>query len=384
LEESASVFVFEGTWSWLEAAKENARRKNKGDNQAYTTTLGGMEFQIKPHGGDGVAFILSNDLFTVAIRPAEVDFNLSVTYRACVLWQYGVHEARRMIWAALLSEMKPRPLGRDNPDAEPVWRKVTRVDFAFDFQSSDFTGEVCPELVSQVVCHAEVLKECHPKVLNEYGEEIKNLDCELFVRGIRTQTITIGKGASLEIQIYNKSDEVTAKKSGKKWMYKIWAQSGHPAEDDGIYKNVWRIEVRFSRAHLAARHIDDFEDFEHHREALLSEALTTRRLCDIASDTNRRRWPVHPLWGAALEQSGRRQEFRPIGRQTERDGEIVVQEAVREAEAALRRIMVVRDIDKGQILKMMEQIVYELDSTEKHDEAMERLGERYKYLDHAR
>ena len=118
LVESASVFVFRETWDRLEAAKKYGQEQNTGSNQGYTTTIGGMEFQIKPHGGSNfVAFILSNDLFTVTISHAKVDFNLSVKYRSIVLWKYGVVEARNMIWNVLLREMKPRPVGRENENA---------------------------------------------------------------------------------------------------------------------------------------------------------------------------------------------------------------------------------------------------------------------------
>lgn len=376
LEESASVYIYRDTWARLEQAKAYAKERNKGDNQAYTTKLGGMEFQIKPHGGDGVAFILSNDLFTVAIRPAEVEFNLSVTYRAACLWQYGVAEARRMIWDTLRREMKPRPPAGYNEEAAFIWQRLTRVDFAFDFHSPEFTAEICPDMASRVVCHSSCKVRSDIKVRDDEGEIT---DIYVMGRSVKTQTLTIGNKASLQVQIYNKTDEIT-EKSGKTWMYKLWAGAGLA----GPYRDVWRLEVRFCREYLAERNIDTFEDFEHDREKLLCEALASRRLTDRTDDTNRRRWPLHPLWGQALELSGQRREFLPLGRQTERASEVLVQEAIRDAEAAMRRIMTLRDIDQKALITMMVNTVVALDDDDDHDAKMEKYRERYKYVDNAR
>ncbi|MBU0799661.1 MAG: hypothetical protein KKA05_01530 [Alphaproteobacteria bacterium] len=379
LEESASVFVFKETWERLDKAKAYAKERNNGDNQAYTTKLGGLEFQIKPHGGDGVAFILSNDLFTVAIRPAEVDFNLSVTYRSACLWQYGAQDARGMLWGALLKEMKPRPVGPQNENADPIWRKISRVDWAMDFHSPEFTDEISPDMASRIVCHSSVKVRADIKARDEYGDET---DVYVMGRSVRTQTLTVGKKDTLQVQIYNKTDEIT-EKSGKTWMWKLWERAGLESSG-GRHFNVWRLEMRFCRQYLADRNIETFEDFDHERERLICEALTTRRLTDRTKDTNRRRWPLHPIWGQAIELSGYRRDFLPLGRMTERASEVIVQEAIRDTEAAFRRIMVIREANSADIWAMFDQIVEGLDKDPRHAEIMEKYRERYKYADHAR
>lgn len=379
IEESASVYIAAWTWERLDAAKKRAKERNDGDNQAYTVDLGGMEFQIKPHGGDGVAFILSNDLFTVAIRPAEVEFNLSVSCRSCALWQYGVEGAREMIWGAILREMKPRCAAANNPDADPVWRRLSRADWALDFHSPEFSAEICPDMAGRVVCHSSCKVRSDAKVRDEYGDEV---DIYVMGRSTRTQTLTIGKKDTLQIQIYNKTDEIT-EKSGKTWMYRLWAETGL-TPDGQRYSDVWRLEMRFCRQYLADRNIDTFEDFESSREQLLSEALSTRRLTDRTDDTNRRRWPLHPLWAQALELSGQRREFLPLGRMREQVSDVIVREAGRDIDAAMRRIMAVTGMSIADIWSWMDQRVEQLPKDDDHEDKMEKYAERYKYVDCAR
>lgn len=381
LEESASVYVLADTWKWLEAAKDNAKLKNKGDNQAYSTALGGMEFQIKPHGGDGVAFLLSNDLCSVAIRPAATQFNLSVRYSAAALWQYGPQEARRYIWAALMQEMRPRPVEAENDEADTAedrWRRVSSAHFAFDFHSPEFSLEITPAMAARMVCHSS----CKARV------DFKTPDgVEGYVMGTSTkaQTLTIGKKDSLQIQIYNKSDEIS-EASGKTWMYRLWERAGLPPAKK--HDDVWRIELRFSRQYLSQRNIDTFDDLEHNREKLLSEALATRRLCDMTGDSNRRRWPVHPMWGQALQLSGEHKTFLPLGRQIEKASDVVFQEAVRDMKAALRRASVVKrqGWDWTYVHNIINEIIVDMDrdNPEEHIAAIERYQEKYKFLDRAR
>lgn len=380
LEESASVFVFERTWDRLEAAKAYAKERNTGSNQAYTTTLGGMEFQIKPHGGDGVAFILSNNLFTVAIRPAKIEFNLSVSYRSRTLWEYGPEKARRMIWDALLREMKPRPVGqgKENPDADIAdWRRVSRVDYAFDFHSPEFTGEIGPGMIDRFVCHSSCKARWDFKLPDEDGEEI---DGYIMGTSTRIQTLTVGKKDTLQVQIYKKSDEIT-EKSQKTWMYKLWEQAGL---DAGQHDDVWRVELRFGRDYLKDRRITTFEDFEHNKEKLLSEALKTRRLTDRTKDSNRRRWPVHPMWSQAIDMAGNAMMMVSLDGYKEQAGDVVVAKMKQDMKALMRRYSVLKtggkDYDWMTASNFYQEIFSELEEDENHEQKMEEYFERYKHI----
>ena len=372
LEESASVYILEETWKRLEEAKAAAAENNTGSNQAYTTVFCGMEFQIKPHGGAGVSFLLSNQLFTVAIRPAKVPFNISVTYRARTLWQYGPDEARRMIWGALLSELKQRPV--ENEHGEMVhdnWRRVSRADFCFDIRSPELTQEMGADMVDRIVCHSS----------SKARWDFKAEDLEGYAMGTsnRIQTLTIGKKGSLQVQIYDKSAEIT-EKSQKTWMYKIWSDTGEVSD----VSNVWRVELRFGREYLAARNIDTFEDFEFHRERLLSEALKTRRLTDKTMDSNKRRWPLHPVWNMALEKAGNALEMVDLGRHREPAADAIIEKIIQDMAAALRRnnVLEVGDghYDGDTAWNFLIKILDQVENDEEHGKKMREYAEKYKYI----
>ncbi len=381
LEESASVYIFKETWDRLEAAKQHAKERNNGSNQAYTTTLGGMEFQIKPHGGAGVAFILINPYFTISIRPAEIDFNLSVTYRSRTLWEYGAKNARAKAWGILLKEMKPRPRENENEDADICgWRRVSVVHYAFDFHSPEFTGEIGAEMTERIICHSSIKPRWDFKVKTERGEEEEGY---IMGTSTRIQTLTVGKKNELEVQIYKKSDEIT-EKSQKTWMYKIWERAGLEPGPEGKHHDVWRIELRFGRDYLHERGIDEFEDFEGKREALLSEALKNRRLTDRSTDSNRRRWPVHPIWMQAIEMAGNAIELVPLDGHRELSAEVIKEKIVQDVKAALRRYNVLEtgggDYDWATAQNFFSKILLEIEEDENHHEKMEEYCERYKYV----
>ena len=358
------------------AAKVFAQEQNSGSNQAYTTQIGGMEFQIKPHGGAGVTFILSNNLFTVSIRPAKVDFNISVTYRSRTLWEYGAAEARRMIWEVLLREMNPRPREGQNEEAAIVgWRKLSRVDYAFDFHSPEFTGEIGPTMIDRVVCHSSC------KVRWDFKAD----EHESYIMGTsnRVQTLTIGKKGALQVQVYNKTDEIT-EKSQKTWMYKLWENSGLEPLEGGKYSDVWRIELRFGRDYLAERGIDEFEDFEAKRDLLLSEALKTRRLTDRTDDTNRRRWPVHPMWCQAIDMAGNSPDMVSLDGHKEFAPKAIIEKIEQDIAAALRRFSVLEtggdEYDWLSCHNLMVKVINSIEEDENHEKKMKEYGEKYKYI----
>lgn len=380
IEESASVFIFEQTWAALESAKQYAKERNTGSNQAYTTKLGGMEFQIKPHGGDGVTFLLSNSRFTVAIRPAKVAYNLSITYRSRTLWEYGAQEARKMIWDALLREMKPRAV--EDPETGEMridaWRRLSRVDYAFDFHAPEMTDEIGPEMLDRMVCHSSSKVRWDFKIQNEDGEQ------EAYVMGTssRIQTLTVGKKGSLQLQLYKKSDEIT-EKSQKTWMHKLWNRAGLEP-DGGAYDDVWRIELRYGREYLGKRGIDTFEDFDGNKEQLICEGLEKRRMTDRTRDTNRRRWPLHPMWSQAIELAGNVTAFIPLDGHKERAAERVEAKIKQDIKAAIRRMSVLKtggsEYDWMTAHNFMAELMAEIEDDENHEQKMEEYGERYKYV----
>lgn len=332
--ETASVFISDDVWSQLQSRKEYANSKNTGDNQAYPCRFCDMDFLIKPHGGEGAAFLLDSPDFKITIAPANVDYNIKVEYHSVVLWHMTPDKAREYLWSRLLKYIKPRPVKQElfNENGELIdskelfWRVLSRLDYAFDIHSPQMTEEISPDMLNRVVCHSSIKPHWNLKLIE---------DAQAWGTSTKMETITIGNKGRLQIQIYKKSAEIT-QKSGKTWMYKIWG---------GEYKDVWRIETRVFRSILNAEEITTYEDFQEHKENILAECLKTRRLCDITGDSNRRRWPVHPLWYAAIEKAGDSPYMRPVKRVRERAAEVIAQEAIRDGQAAILRFMAARGIE---------------------------------------
>ena len=252
------------------------------------------------------------------------------------------------------------------------WRKVSRVDYAFDFHSPEMTSEISAAMADQIVCHSscKIKREFKAKEIVGYNMGTSN----------RTQTLTIGKKDNLQVQLYNKSDEIT-EKSQKTWMYKLWKQVGLDTPENG---DVWRIELRYGRNYLKERGIDTFEQLEQSRESLLSEALKTRRLTDKTRDKNRRRWPVHPMWHQAIDMAGNSSVMLNLRNHQEQAADVIIGKIEQDIKAALRRYSVLETggdtYDKSTVAKLYLKIMKTIDEDYNHEQKMEEYGEKYKYV----
>jgi hypothetical protein len=99
------------------------------------------------------------------------------------------------------------------------------------------------------------------------------------------QTFTLGKGAVV-LRVYDKIAEIK-QQSAKVWFHELWGQ------DD----SVWRIEWQVRKPLLRAVGIRTFAEL-HERQGVLIRFLaeTHDTLRVRTEDSNRSRWPLHPLW----------------------------------------------------------------------------------------
>lgn len=99
------------------------------------------------------------------------------------------------------------------------------------------------------------------------------------------QTIQLGRG-DVVIRIYDKVAEIE-QQSDKAWFFELW----------GMNQNVWRIEFQVRKERLREAGIHTLNDLQDHQADLLhhlaSNHTTVRR---PNGDSNRSRWPNHPLW----------------------------------------------------------------------------------------
>lgn len=213
--------------------------------------LGGMEFMLSPNGTkSGYPFLISNQDCTIQFG----EFNnpsFFVKYSSFALWCKGakfLHE-RFMTWADSLGLIMMRPEG------------LSRCDFAFDFhlETIDFD------------------EDCFVTAADKDSQHRKNG---------KVQTFTFGRD-EIVLRVYNKSDEIL-EASGKYWLYLFWNEHR---------ENVWRVEWQVRKETLKRFGLRTFQDlFEGYGDVLRFLVSEHTSLRVKSEDSNRSRWPVHPLW----------------------------------------------------------------------------------------
>lgn len=212
--------------------------------------IGDENFRLKPHGsGSGYPLILEHRDFTAECG----EFNTPgffVTYRSAALWRFGLaalHESF-LSWASSVGLRVVRD------------ETLSRVDFAFDYQlpAVDFVRDDVVSLSTKDVSHREHRQD---------------------------QTLAFGKG-DVMLRIYDKVAEIE-QQSDKLWLYEIW----------GERENVWRIEWQVRKPILKRFGLRTMEDlFSGYGDLLRYLATDHDSLRVRTRDSNRSRWPRHPLW----------------------------------------------------------------------------------------
>ena len=174
-----------------------------------------------------------------------------VTYRSDALWHKGARQlhAEFRRWAHKLKFNYSRDEG------------LSRVDFTFDFElpAVDFDEDCFVTLATKDSKHRKDRK---------------------------VQTFGFGRG-DIVLRVYDKAAEIN-EASGKTWFFDLWG---------GVKENVWRVEFQVRKEVLKRFGIRTFEDlFGGCGDVLryLAHEHTTLRMRQ--DDSNRSRWPIHPLW----------------------------------------------------------------------------------------
>lgn len=212
--------------------------------------LGSEEFMLAGHGtGSGYPFLIENEAFSIQFGEFNKP-NFFVTFRSVALWHQsaqGLHE-RFLAWAD--------SVGLHTYQQE----RLSRVDFTFDYHLPviDFDED---SFVSSAV---------------KDKQHRKNR---------KVQTFNFGEG-DIVLRMYNKCDEIT-ETSAKTWFYELW----------GMDKEVWRIEWQTRKEWLKRFGIRTFTDLRERQGDLLRVLVKDHTTLRIKTDdSNRSRWPLHPLW----------------------------------------------------------------------------------------
>ena len=349
----------------LDGMREVARSSTDQGGEVVSFDFGGESVQMQPTAPRGHVWRFGNDDFQYLIRSPKTAWCVSIRYSAAGLWEHGLEALRSRAYSALIYAGWHTTEGNHTSPA--------RADWAFDFYAPGFTPEMAPGVGASVVAHSSVKIRSDAKVpVYEHGP------------AGRVETLTIGSKAGLQVQVYDKTREIT-EASGKTWMVALWEREGF-WPPDGELRDVWRLEVRFGKGFLRDRNITEHGQLVDSLPALLCEALYTRRLvAPSPTDSNRRRWPLHPLWSQAVrtvEADG----FVPLGRYVTGARGAISDQLTNQIAGTIRSTMVLEDghCDPDALGPLMERVRKRLASDPARARKEQVARERYRYVDEAR
>lgn len=272
----------------LDDGQKKALERHEGQGTRFM--FGGEEFQIWSGGSQGNRWVIENDDMQLHIRTDKAGWNISVRYLAAGLYEYGIDALKNRAVSLIQSECNP--IGKD-------WITLSRLDYAFDFYSPEFSKEMLGMLIQNNLVLTSGVK------------------AGMVFTSKKIETLTIGMNRKgIQIQVYDKGKEIK-ESSGKFWMKKIWERAGYFPPEGEEFKDVWRVEVRFGKEFLKDRNIKTLEAFREKCCQLITEAVMRRRMvaADGESMDHKERWGLHPMWAAVFDVTGMADEYIPVGRQ---------------------------------------------------------------------
>ena len=245
-----------GNFDFAELRERREAHRESKSRDPLLIELGGTEFMLSPNGTkSGYPFVISNQQYTIQFGEFN-DPSFFVTYRSIALWHQGARALHDSFlrWAYALGFEPVRAEG------------LSRCDFAFDFH--------LPEV--------DFDEDSFVTVTAKDSQHRKNGN---------VQTFTFGRD-EVVLRVYNKSAEIE-EASGKYWLHPMW--QGHT-------ENIWRVEWQVRKETLKRFGLRTFEDlFGGYGDVLRYLVAEHTSLRVKNGESNRSRWPVHPLWTLLAE-----------------------------------------------------------------------------------
>lgn len=246
----ACCIDYQDLWLQKEALRHSKSRQPK------VVELGNESFLLKSSGSrNGYPFVMENDTYIVEFGEFN-DPSFRVKFRSQPLWEFGalaLHQ-RFLDWADSVGLYALKP------------ESLSRVDFTFDY--------LLP-----------VIDFDEDSVVSLSKKDNKYRDAGAL------NGLVYGKG-DVVLRIYDKVLEI-AEQSGKTRLFQLWGD---------IRENVWRIEWQARQEPLRRFGIRTFDDLMSQQGDLLRYLATEHdSLRTKTEDSNRSRWPLHPLWQDLIE-----------------------------------------------------------------------------------
>lgn len=245
----------------LALAKYAAQSKNPDEQAQAQWTVGKHVFEVSDKGRTGYAYILRDNSYQIALRSGGSG-RLPVAY-VQVSSELLAHQPLAAVFEELRSIIEELAEGDTSGT-------ISRIDIYADFETSADIGAIPREA---------------------WITQASGIDT--YSRKGKFTGWVFGAGSILSARLYDKTAEIE-QKSGKTFFFKLWRQAGWADQSA-----VWRLEFQFRREVLGQFRIWGVDQIEDKLGGLWLAATTSwlRLVVPDASDSNRARWPLHPLWG---------------------------------------------------------------------------------------
>lgn len=199
-------------------------------------------------------------------------YNIRVSISSLYLAINGYKQAKEYILDFLINS-----LGAKGKTGGVPQEKISRVDFAMDFITSNFAPDT-----SNFIVHSRTSKSTNI-------EETK--------KGRETISIRVGKMPNRQVGLYNKTVEIIA--SNKPYWWSIWDID----KEDNKDKQIWRVEVRAGKDELNKWTSRTYIDFEKKVGDIIQDILNKIRYTVPDTNTNQSRWQNAEFWDVAINRA---------------------------------------------------------------------------------
>ena len=243
----------------LTLLKMQAQSRNIQDRSKAQLEILGHQFEVWDRGQRGFPYILQDNAFRLCIA-SGMSRSLPMVY-AVISSEYLAHKGPEVAQDELRAVVRYLGDGYEFPN-------ISRVDLFVDFQTNADL-----ELPGR---HAWVGRA---RSIAGYSQ---NDDFTGWA---------IGQGAVMSARLYNKTIE--AQKSNKPWLVPLWSRGGMIQDVP-----VWRMEFQVMGPVVKELGIRSFVSLLDNLGGVWQYATQDwlRFTLPQAGDTNRRRWPSHPVW----------------------------------------------------------------------------------------
>jgi hypothetical protein len=265
----------------LEMARQQAER----NRSPVTVRLGNDETPVVVaesgmRGGYRYRFDtgLDGETWCIANSNDPSQWNIRVSVKSLSLALYGYKGAKERIYA-MLEKLEAKGSGETNAKTGEIYEfpkeAISRVDYCFDFKSSDFL--INPDYL---IAHSRCKKNYF------YPQQIVST-------GRRITYSRIGSMPNRQIVLYDKILEIQEK--NKPFWWQIWN-----LKKEEFNQKIWRIEVRAGKKELKNWNLRSFDDFEEKiGDVILAILNEIKYVSPNLNDTNQARWPLSPFWAEA-------------------------------------------------------------------------------------